>query len=136
MKVTNNSKAPQGLRTATGVIFLLPGQTRDVELSEDGHKQASRLGFLKVSGAAPKAAEPEGDKEALIAKLKALGVEAGKNSSVKTLQEKLAEAEAKAQAQAQAQAKEDIIAKLTEKGIAVGDDVTLEELQAELAKHA
>lgn len=134
MKVTNNSKAPQGLRTATGVIFLLPGQTRDVELSEDGHKQASRLGFLKVSGAAPKAAEPEGDKEALIAKLKALGVEAGKNSSVKTLQEKLAEAEAKAQAQAQA--KEDIIAKLTEKGIAVGDDVTLEELQAELAKHA
>lgn len=132
MKVTNNSKAPQGLRTATGVIFLLPGQTRDVELSEDGHKQASRLGFLKVSGAAPKAAEPEGDKEALIAKLKALGVEAGKNSSVKTLQEKLAEAEAKAQAQA----KEDIIAKLTEKGIAVGDDVTLEELQAELAKHA
>ncbi len=127
MKVTNNSKAPQGLRTATGVIFLLPGQTRDVELSEDGHKQASRLGFLKVSGAAPKAAEPEGDKEALFAKLKALGIEAGKNSSVKSLQERLAEAEEKAKA--------DIIAKLTEKGVVVGEGVTLEELQAELAKH-
>lgn len=126
MKVTNNSKAPQGVHTATGVVFVAPGESREVELTEAGHKLASRLGFLKVSGAAPKA--DDGDKEVLFAKLKALGVEAGKNSSVKTLQEKLAEAEEKAKA--------DIIAKLTEKGVAVGDDVTLEELQAELAKHA
>lgn len=125
MKVTNSSKAPQGVHTATGVVFVAPGESRDVELTEAGHKLASRLDFLKVSGAAPKA--DDGDKEALFAKLKALGVEAGKNSSVKTLQEKLVEAEAKA--------KEDIIAKLTEKGVVVGDDVTLEELQAELAKH-
>lgn len=125
MKVTNNSKAPQGVRTAVGVVFLLPGQTRDVELTEDGHKQASRLDFLKVSGTPPKA--DDSDKEALFAKLKALGVEAGKNSSLKTLQDRLVEAEAKA--------KDDAIAKLKEKGIQVGDDVTLEELQAELAKH-
>ncbi len=125
MKVTNSSKAPQGVHTATGVVFVAPGESRDVELTEAGHKLASRLDFLKVSGAAPKA--DDGDKEALFAKLKALGVEAGKNSSVKTLQEKLVEAEAKA--------KEDIIAKLTEKGVVVGDDVALEELQAELAKH-
>lgn len=125
MKVTNSSKAPQGVHTATGVVFVAPGESRDVELTEAGHKLASRLDFLKVSGAAPKA--DDGDKEALFAKLKALGVEAGKNSSVKTLQEKLVEAEAKA--------KEDIIAKLTEKGVVVGDDVTLEELLAELAKH-
>ncbi|RRV49577.1 hypothetical protein [Pseudomonas sp. p106] len=131
MKVTNNSKAPQGVHTVNGVVFLLPGQSRDLELTEPGHKQASRLDFLKVSGAAPKAEAGEDGREALFAKLKALGVEAGKNSSVKTLQEKLAEAEAKADAKA----KEDIIAKLTEKGVAVGDDVTLEELQAELAKH-
>lgn len=125
MKVTNNSKAPQGVHTATGVVFVGPGESREVELSESGHKLASRLDFLKVSGAAPKA--DEGDKETLFAKLKALGVEAGKNSSLKTLQERLVEAEAKA--------KEEAIAKLKEKGIDVGDDVTLEELQAELAKH-
>lgn len=125
MKVTNNSKAPQGVHTGAGVVFLAPGESREVELTEQGHKLASRLDFLKVSGAAPKA--DEGDREALFAKLKALGIEAGKNSSLKTLQERLVEAEAKA--------KEDIIAKLTEKGVVVGDDVTLEELQAALAKH-
>ena len=125
MKVTNNSKAPQGVHTATGVVFVGPGESREVDLTEQGHKLASRLDFLKVSGTAPKA--DEGDKEALLAKLKALGIEAGKNSSLKTLQERLVEAESKA--------KEEAIAKLAEKGIQVGDDVTLEELQAELAKH-
>ena len=125
MKVTNNSKAPQGVHTATGVVFVGPGESREVDLTEQGHKLASRLDFLKVSGTAPKA--DEGDKEALFAKLKALGIEAGKNSSLKTLQERLVEAEAKA--------KEEAIAKLAEKGIQVGEDVTLEELQAELAKH-
>lgn len=125
MKVTNNSKAPQGVHTASGVVFLTPGESREVELTEQGHKLASRLDFLKVSGAAPK--PDDGDKEVLFAKLKALGIEAGKNSSLKTLQDRLVEAEAKA--------KEEAIAKLKEKGIEVGDDVTLEELQAELAKH-
>jgi hypothetical protein len=125
MKVTNNSKAPQGVHTATGVVFLTPGESREVELTEQGHKLASRLDFLKVSGSAPKA--DDGGKEELFAKLKALGIEAGKNSSLKSLQERLAEAEEKVKA--------DIIAKLTEKGVAVGEGVTLEELQAELAKH-
>lgn len=127
MKVTNNSKAPQGVRTAVGVVFLLPGQTRDVELTEDGYKQASRLGFLSVSGEAPKADGGETDKDVLLAKLKDFGIEAGKNSGVETLQKRLAEAEGRAKA--------DAIAQLKDKGIQVGDDVTLEELKAELAKH-
>ncbi|WP_286776173.1 MULTISPECIES: hypothetical protein [unclassified Pseudomonas] len=126
MKVTNNSKAPQGVHTGAGVVFLTPGESREVELTEQGHKLASRLDFLRVSGAAPKPAEGEEGKEALFAKLKALGIEAGKNSSLKSLQERLTEAEAKAKAEA--------IATLKEKGVEVGDDVTLEELQAELAK--
>ncbi|MEG5263237.1 hypothetical protein TRP66_02910 [Pseudomonas sp. JDS28PS106] len=127
MKVTNNSKAPQGVHTGVGVVFIRPGESRDVELSVDGHKQASRLKFLSVSGAAPKAEGGNSEKELLLAKLKALDIEAGKNSSVESLQKRLAEAEAKA--------KEDATAQLKEKGIEVGDDVTLEELQAELAKH-
>lgn len=127
MKVTNNSKALQGVHTIAGVVYVLPGQSRDVELTEDGHKQASRLAFLKMSGDAPKQQDDNSDKEVLFAKLKALGIEAGKNSSVDSLQKRLVEAEAKAKTEA--------IAKLKEKGIEVGDDVTLEELQAELAKH-
>ena len=127
MKVTNNSKAPQGVHTGAGVVFIRPGESRDVELSVDGHKQASRLKFLSVSGAAPKAEGGNSEKELLLAKLKAFDIEAGKNSSVESLQKRLAEAEAKA--------KEDANAQLKEKGIEVGDDVTLEELQAELAKH-
>ncbi len=129
MKVTNNSKAPQGVRTAVGVVFLLPGQTREVELTEDGHTQAARLRFLEVSGNAPKAdgGEPGTDKDVLLTKLKALGIDIGPNAKVETLQKRLAEAEGKAKA--------DAIAQLKEKGIQVGDEVTLEDLQAELAKH-
>lgn len=127
MKVTNNSKAPQGVHSATGVVYVLPGESKDVDLSEAGHKLASRLSFLKVYGAAPKSEGGEPEKDALLAKLKALGIEAGKNSGLETLQKRLAEAEAKA--------KEDATVQLKEKGIEVGDDATLEELQAELAKH-
>lgn len=93
-----------------------------------GHHVLSTLveqGLLVVTGD-DGGSGPEQDKETLFAKLKALGIEAGKNSSIKTLQERLAEAEAKAKTEA--------IAKLIEKGIEVGEDVTLEELQAELAK--
>lgn len=128
-KITNNGRNPLHLPDGT---FLPMGE--EVEVKGWGTLKAHHLisalvedGSLAVSDGAG-SREPEADKEVLFAKLKALGVEAGKNSSVKTLQEKLAEAEAKA--------KDEIIAKLTEKGVAVGDDVTLEELQAELAKHA
>lgn len=127
MKVTNNSKALQGVHSASGVVFLLPGESKEVDLTEAGHKLASRLDFLKVSGQAPKAVGGEGEKEALLAKLKALGVDANPNSRIDTLQNKLVEAVAKAKA--------DAIAALKEKGVEVGDDVTLEELQVELAKH-
>jgi len=130
-QVTNNSdRTPIGLPNG---VLIAPKQTVDVEDwgKIKGHKvlvHYLKHGILIVGGEAQKASGGGEDKDELLAKLKALGIEAGKNSSVKTLQEKLAEAEAKA--------KEDIIAKLTEKGVAVGEDVTLEELQAELAKHA
>lgn len=127
MKVTNNSKALQGVHSATGVVFLKPGESKDVDLTEAGHKLASRLDFLKVSGAAPKAGGGDAEKDDLIAQLKAFGIDANVNSRVDTLQKKLAEAQDKAKA--------DLIAQLKEKGVEVGDDVSLEELQAELAKH-
>lgn len=50
MKVTNNSRAPQGVRTETGVVYVKPGEARDVALSDAGLKQAKRLAFLTVGG--------------------------------------------------------------------------------------
>lgn len=125
-KVTNtHSKTPIGLPDGSVVP---PGGTIDVPQWVDYSNRQNLAFYVETGVLVVEGGEPvELSKEELFAKLKALGIEAGKNSSVKTLQEKLAEAEAKA--------KEDIIAKLTEKGVAVGEDVTLEELQAELAKH-
>lgn len=125
-KVTNtHSKTPIGLPDGSVVP---PGGTIDVPQWVD-YSNRQNLAFYVESGVlVVEGGEPvELSREELFAKLKAMGIEAGKNSSLKSLQERLAEAEEKAKA--------DIIAKLTEKGVAVGEGVTLEELQAELAKH-
>ncbi|WP_196492825.1 hypothetical protein, partial [Pseudomonas fluorescens] len=71
MKVTNNSKALQGVHTTDGVVYILPGKTKEVDLTSEGHKGASRLAFLSVEGKAPAG---DGDERTeLFAKLKALG---------------------------------------------------------------
>lgn len=131
MKVTNNSKAPQGVHTGVGVVFIRPGESRDVELSVDGHKQASRLKFLSVSGAAPKAEGADSEKADLIAQLKALGIDVQPNSRVDTLRKKLEEARPKADGGADE--RDALIASLNEKNIAFEPTDSLEELQAKLA---
>jgi len=129
-QLTNNSdRTPIGLPNG---VLVAPKQTVEVEDwgKMKGHKvlvHYLKHGILSVGGEASKAPSGDVDKDELIAKLKALGIDAGKNSGIESLQKRLTEAEAKA--------KEEAIAKLAEKGIQVGDDVTLEELQAELAKH-
>ena len=125
-KVTNtHSKTPIGLPDGSVVP---PGGTIDVPQWVDYSNRQNLAFYVETGVLVVEGGETvELSKEELFAKLKALGIEAGKNSSQKTLQERLVEAEAKA--------KEEAIAKLKEKGIEVGDDVTLEELQAELAKH-
>ena len=55
MKITNTSKAPQGVHTAKGVRFVKPGATVDLDLTPEGHKLAKRLKFLDLHGAAPDA---------------------------------------------------------------------------------
>ena len=57
MKVTNTSKALQGVNTKSGRTFIRPGETKDVEFDAVGLKQAKRLDFLKVGGG--KAEKPE-----------------------------------------------------------------------------
>lgn len=124
-KVTNtHSKTPIGLPDGSVVP---PGGTIDVPQWVDYSNRQNLAFYVETGVLVVEGGETvELSKEELFAKLKALGIEAGKNSSQKTLQERLVEAEAKA--------KEEAIAKLKEKGIEVGDDVTLEELRSELAK--
>ena len=51
MKVTNNSKALQGVHTKSGVQYIAPGESVDVEFTEAGLKGAKRLDFLVVGEA-------------------------------------------------------------------------------------
>lgn len=66
MKVTNNSKAPQGLHTINGVRFVRPGETKELDLTEGQAKRISRLGFIDLEGdpvddSAPSFASAEAD---------------------------------------------------------------------------
>lgn len=123
MKVTNNSKALQGVHTTDGVVYILPGKTKEVDLTPEGHKGASRLAFLSVEGKAPAG---DGDERTeLFAKLKALGIDAAGNSKTETLQKKLDEALAAAE-------KQKVIDELTALNVEFDKEANLEALQAAL----
>ncbi|CAN2967458.1 hypothetical protein [Pseudomonas fluorescens] len=124
MKVTNNSKALQGVHTTDGVVYILPGKTKEVDLTSEGHKGASRLAFLSVEGKAPAG---DGDERTeLFAKLKALGIDAAGNSKTETLQKKLDEALAAAE-------KQKVMDELTTLNVEFDKEASLEDLQAALA---
>ncbi|MEX5557994.1 hypothetical protein Q1J45_10495 [Pseudomonas rhodesiae] len=124
MKVTNNSKALQGVHTTDGVVYILPGETKELDLTSEGHKGASRLSFLGVEGKAPAG---DGDERAeIFAKLKALGNDAAANSKTETLQKKLGEALAAAE-------KQKVIDELTALNVEFDKEANLEALQAALA---
>ncbi|KRC97689.1 hypothetical protein ASE33_03905 [Pseudomonas sp. Root9] len=123
MKVTNNSKALQGVHTTDGVVYILPGKTKEVDLTPEGHKGASRLAFLSVEGKAPAG---DGDERTeLFAKLKALGIDAAGNSKTETLQKKLDEALAAAE-------KQKVVDELTAMNVEFDKEANLEALQAAL----
>ena len=54
-KITNNSKAPQGIRTPLGVKSVKPGETRTLEIQEGYEDRLLALPFLtvEVKDAAP-----------------------------------------------------------------------------------
>lgn len=124
MKVTNNSKALQGVHTTAGVVYILPGQTQDIDLTPEGHKGASRLAFMTVEGKAP--ASDGDERTELFAKLKALGIDAAGNSKTETLQKKLDEALAAAE-------KQKVMDELTVLNVDFDKEANLEALQAALA---
>ena len=50
MKVTNKGEERQGIHTTSGVIFLHPGKSRDVELTEAGKKLVRASQDLSIDG--------------------------------------------------------------------------------------
>ncbi len=50
MKVTNTSKAVQGIHTLHGVAYINPGDTRELVLTESDAKRAERLPFIDLDG--------------------------------------------------------------------------------------
>ncbi len=50
MKVTNNSKAVQGVHTLHGVRYVKPGETKDLVLSKTNAARAGRLSFIELNG--------------------------------------------------------------------------------------
>lgn len=123
MEVTNGSKAPQGVHSVSGVVYVMPGETKTVELTVEGFKGASRLQFLSIEGDTP---DDKGtDKQDLLARLKALGIDASGNSKPETLQKKLDDALA-------AKDLADVTAQLKEKGIEFAETESLEGLKAKL----
>lgn len=61
MKVTNTSKALQGVNTKSGRVFIRPGDSKDLELEGAGLKQAKRLKFLSFGGGGKGKKDDEGD---------------------------------------------------------------------------
>jgi TolA-binding protein len=50
MKVTNNSKAPQGVHTVGGLQWVPPGESRELAVSAADAAQIAKLGFLEIDG--------------------------------------------------------------------------------------
>ncbi|RKD68978.1 hypothetical protein [Rhizobium sp. WW_1] len=50
MKVTNNSKAVQGIHTLHGVAYIHPGDSRDLVLTLSHALRAERLPFIELEG--------------------------------------------------------------------------------------
>lgn len=54
MKITNNSKALQGVNTLSGVVYLQPGESRDdLDFSVEEGLHVKTLKFLRISGGEP-----------------------------------------------------------------------------------
>ena len=127
VKVTNSGLCPRGV-WAQGVIKMVGiGASRELTLTDAELEEARKveaLAFEEIEGSG-------GDEKAdLLAKLKALGVNANANSKPETLRAKLEEAEAAAEKDRKD--REEVIAALNAKQVAFNPDESLEDLKAKL----
>lgn len=63
MKVTNTSQSRQGVHTTDGVVFIHPGQSRDVELTAAGEKFVDASADLVIDGRTRKGSKADGEQK-------------------------------------------------------------------------
>ena len=123
VKVTNSGTCPRGLWSMGAIKMIGIGASRELTLTEAELEQAKKIDVLSFEVVEA----PSGDEKAeLLAKLKALGIDAAGNSKVETLRKKLEEAEAAAE-------KQKVIDELTALNVEFDKEANLEDLQAALA---
>ena len=87
MKVVNNSKTLQGVNTVKGVVYLRPGELKDIEFTKEGLEQARRLPSLSLRGDKDAQSFAENERDELKENADALGIEYAKNISTDKLKE-------------------------------------------------
>lgn len=123
VKVTNSGTCPRGLWSMGAIKMIGIGASRELTLTEAELEQAKKIDVLSFEAVEA----PSGDEKAeLLAKLKALGIDAAGNSKVETLRKKLEEAEAAAE-------KQKVIDELNALNVEFDAEANLEALQAALA---
>jgi len=126
VKVTNSGTCPRGLWSMGAIKMIGIGASRELTLTEAELEQAKKIDVLSFEAIEA----PSGDEKAeLLAKLKALGIDAAGNSKVETLRKKLEDAEAAAE---QAK-KQEVIDELKALNVEFDAEANLEALQAALA---
>ena len=125
VKVTNGGLCPRGIWALGAIKLIGIGASRELTLTEVELEQAKKIDVLSFETVEA----PAGDEKAeLLAKLKALGIDAAGNSKVETLRKKLEEAEAAAAAE-----KQKVIDELKALNVEFDAEANLEALQAALA---
>lgn len=123
VKVTNSGTCPRGLWSMGAIKMIGIGASRELTLTEAELEQAKKIDVLSFEAVEA----PSGDEKAeLLAKLKALGIDAAGNSKVETLRKKLEEAEAAAE-------KQKVVDELKALNVEFDAEANLEALQAALA---
>ena len=123
VKVTNSGTCPRGLWSMGAIKMIGIGASRVLTLTEAELEQAKKIDALSFEAVEA----PSGDEQAeLLAKLKALGIDAAGNSKVETLRKKLEEAEAAAE-------KQKVVDELKALNVEFDAEANLEALQAALA---
>ena len=123
VKVTNSGTCPRGIWSMGAIKMIGIGASRELNLTEAELEQAKKVEALSFEVVDAPAADEKAD---LLAKLKALGIDAAGNSKVETLRKKLEEAEAAAE-------KQKVMDELTALNVEFDKEANLEALQAALA---
>ncbi|WP_341959191.1 hypothetical protein [Pseudomonas sp. RC10] len=131
VKVTNNGQCPRGVWSMGTIKLVAVGAFREVPMSDVELEHNRSIEALQIDELA---SAPTDEKQDLLTKLKALGIDAGANSRVDTLQKKLDEAlAAKAAADTEAEQKSAVVAELKGLNVEFDESAPVADLQAKLA---